>query len=66
MSNEKLMKMVTLRLFIDDLDYLRLAYPAGGYNRVVRALVQRHVRALRNRTAELVEHKLSDEEIASV
>jgi len=66
MSDERPMKMVTLRLFIEDLDYLRLAYPAGGYNRIVRALVQRHIRALRNRTAELVEHKLTDEEIASV
>lgn len=60
------MRIVTIRLFADDLDYLKLAYPAGGYNRVIRALVARHVRALRNRTVELVESKLTDEEIASV
>lgn len=69
MSNfaEKPCKKMTLRLFEEDLEYLRLAYPTGGYNRIVRALVARHVRALRNRTIEhFAEGKLSEDEISSV
>ena len=58
------LQVVTIRLFRDDLRYLRLAYPVGGYNSIVRAIVARHVRALRNKTAEnLSEIKLSDEEL---
>lgn len=65
-SPDRQMHVVTIRLFAEDLDYLKLAYPQGGYNRVIRALVARHIRSLRNRTAELVESRLTDEEISSV
>jgi len=64
--SERRLQITTIRVFADDIDYLKLAYPQGGYNRVIRALVSRHVRSLRNRTVELVETKLSDEEISSV
>ena len=63
---ERKLHIITIRLYAEDLDYLKLAYPQGGYNRIIRALVSRHIRALRNRTVELVESRLSDEEISSV
>ena len=42
----------SLRLFSSDLAELREAYQAVGYNEIVRALVARHVRRLRAKTAE--------------
>lgn len=66
MKSEKRLKTIPIRLFLDDLEYLRLAYPTGGYNRVVRALVARHVRSLRNRTVELIDNKLSEDELEAV
>ena len=59
-------RLVTLRLFNADIEYLKLAYPSG-YNIVVRALVARHVRKLKTKTVEnLDEEKLSKEELESV
>ncbi len=64
---ERPANLVTLRLFDDDMEYLRLCYAGTGYNSIVRALVARHVRKLRNKTAEnLSDEQLSQEELESV
>lgn len=60
-------RMVTIRLFEDDLDYLKLAYSGVGYNSVVRALVARHIRKLKTKTVEHLEREeLTREELESV
>lgn len=65
-GEDKELKKMTVRFYEEDLDYLRLAYPHSGYNQVVRALVARHVRKLRNATAERLSEKLTMEELQSV
>ena len=63
---EKEATLVTIRLFEDDLKYLRLSY-TQNYNSVVRALVARHVRKLRAKTVEnLAEEQLTIEELGHV
>ena len=42
------LKKTTIRLFEDDLEILQQVYPATGYNKVIRALVAKHVRKIRN------------------
>ncbi len=70
MSPQKLERdasLVTIRLFDDDMDYLKLTYSGVGYNSVVRALVARHVRKLRQMTVvNLAQETLSKEELQSV
>lgn len=57
----------TVRMFLEDLEYLRKAYPHSGYNGILRALGARHVRQLRVRTQEhLQDIRLSEEELRSV
>ena len=64
---ERPAKLVTLRLFEDDLEKLILAYSGTGYNAVVRALVARHVRKLTAKTVENLEPEaLTKEELESV
>ncbi len=66
-SLEREAKLVTIRLFEGDVDYLKLAYSAAGYNKVVRALVARHVRRLKTKTVENLEpEELSSEELSNV
>ncbi len=64
---ERPAKLVTLRLFEDDLEYLQLCY-ATNYNVIVRSLVARHVRKLRVKTVENLDDSetLSKEELESV
>jgi hypothetical protein len=66
MKDERSKRKITIRLFEDDLDMLKQAYPHTGYNQVVRALVTRHVRRLRNVTAEKLEDTLSLDELKVV
>jgi hypothetical protein len=54
--SDREMKKVTVRIYLDDFNTLKTAYPGGGYNQIVRGLVARHVRRLRSITAD----KLSD------
>ncbi len=64
---ERKPKLVTIRIFEEDLDYMKLAYSGTGYNQVVRALVARHVRKLSAKTVEnLEDEKLTSEELSSV
>ena len=65
---ERPAKLVTIRLFDDDIDYLKLCYAGAGYNVIVRALVARHVRKLRVKTVENLEspEALTKEELESV
>jgi hypothetical protein len=59
-------RVVTIRLFDDDIEYLKLTY-SRGYNQIIRALVARHVRKLRVKTAENLQgEELSQEELESV
>ena len=58
--------LVTIRLFEEDLKYLKLSY-TQNYNSVVRSLVARHVRRLRAKTVEnLSEEQLTAEELGHV
>ena len=59
---------ITIRIFEDDFRYLKVAYPSAGYNRIIRSLVQKHVRSLRSLTLENLspEIKLTDEELQNV
>ncbi|KKN65203.1 hypothetical protein LCGC14_0483790 [marine sediment metagenome] len=59
--------LVTARIYADDMEHLRICYQGTGYNAVIRALVARHVRKLRARTAENLEGEaLTKEELESV
>ena len=61
-AKPKLIK-TTFRVFSDDLDYLRLAYPSTGYNAIVRKLVQSHVKKLREAAANRLQFStLTDKE----
>jgi hypothetical protein len=63
---ERKADLVSVRIFSDDMEYLKLTYTAG-YNVVFRALVSRHVRKLRERTKENLDTEtLTKEELASV
>jgi len=63
---ERKPRLVTLRLFDDDMEYMKLTY-SRGYNQIVRALVSRHVRKLKTKTVENLEsEKLTQEELESV
>ena len=59
---------ITIRVFEDDLEYLKMTYTGTGYNGIFRALGARHVRKLRARTIEhLAESEtLTREELSSV
>jgi hypothetical protein len=57
---------MTIRLFVDDLEYLQQAYPTSGYNVILRALAARHVRKLRTKTVEALEGQLTAEELKAV
>jgi hypothetical protein len=66
-KEERPLKKMTTRFYEDDLVYLKLSYPHAGYNGIVRALVAKHVRQLRNLTVEHLEGvKLTEEELRSV
>jgi hypothetical protein len=66
-KEDREMVKATVRVFQDDLVYLRKAYPHSGYNGILRALAARHVRQLRIKTAEhLQDVRLTDEELQSV
>jgi len=62
------LRKMTLRLFDDDLDLLRVAYPHCGYNEVVRALVSKHCRRLREITAERLgaDERLTPDELQAI
>lgn len=64
---EREARLVTLRLFEDDLEYLKLTY-STNYNVIVRSLVARHVRKLKTKTIENLDlsEKLSKEELENV
>jgi len=63
---ERPAKLVTIRLFEDDLEALQLTY-STNYNVIVRSLVARHVRKLREKTIENLEDEaLTPEELESV
>jgi len=64
---EREARLVTVRLFDDDIEYLKLTY-SRGYNIVVRSLVARHVRKLKTKTVENLDpaEKLSREELENV
>ena len=66
MSELRPMKKATIRLFEDDLEYLQHAYANCGYNKIIRALVARHIRQLRAATAERLVGKLTPEELREV
>ncbi len=60
-------RLVTIRLFDEDIEYLKLTYSGTGYNSVIRALVARHVRKLKTRTVENLDPEaLSKEELENV
>ena len=66
-SSDRPLKLVTVRIFEDDHEYLKLAYAAAGYNKVLRALAARHVRRLKTKTVENLEtDELTPEELANV
>jgi hypothetical protein len=48
---------VTVRMFAYDVDQLKSFYPGTGYNRVLRALARRHVRALEAQLAKRLSPK---------
>ncbi len=56
MSEPRPMKKMTIRLFEDDLAYLRSAYQGTGYNTILRSLASRHVRKLRHATQDKLAH----------
>ncbi len=59
--------LVSVRIFTDDMEFLRLCYGSAGYNVVIRALVARHVRKLREKTKENLDTEtLTSEELACV
>lgn len=51
------MVKVTIRLYEDDLAELRAAYHGRPYNVILRALVNRHVKLIKEKTSENL-HKL--------
>lgn len=67
-QNEKRqLQQMTIRLFADDLEFLRVAYQSAGYNRIIRGLVSQHVKRLKNLTLEKLEGaKLTAEELGNV
>jgi hypothetical protein len=66
-SLERPAKLVTCRIFEDDMEYLKMAYSTAGYNKIIRALVARHVRKLKTKTVENLEAEtLTSEELESV
>lgn len=66
-SLERKPKLVTIRIFEDDFEYLKLAYSTAGYNKVLRALAARHVRRLKTKTVENLEtEELTSEELENV
>ncbi len=52
-------EVVTLRLYKGDKEILNEFYPRAGYNRVVRILVRKHIRALQ----EKLSRKLPPEDL---
>ncbi len=66
MSDPRPMRKMTIRLYEDDLAYLKAAYQGTGYNKILRALAARHVRKLRAATVERLEGRLSPEELKAV
>ena len=61
------LKLVTVRIFEDDHEYMKLAYPTSGYNKVLRALAARHCRRLKTKTVENLETEtLTAEELENV
>lgn len=66
---ERPLKKVTVRLFTDDLELLRIAYPHCGYNEILRALTAKHCKRLREVTAEklaMADAKLTADELALI
>lgn len=55
------LEKITLRLYLGDIRTLSDFYPKTGYNRVIRALVRRHVRALKEKDS--TESRISTVEI---
>ena len=62
-KNERELKKTTIRLHTDTLDYLRKYYPNSGYNEVLRALSDRHVRKLLDATGDQIQELLTTEEL---
>lgn len=48
MTDRKPLVKITVRVYEDDMDLIRMAYARRGYNNIIRALVARHARKLRN------------------
>lgn len=53
------MELVSVRLFKSDKARLQSYYPKAGYNRVIRTLVRKHIRAL----DEKFSRKIATEEL---
>jgi len=63
---EREAKLVTIRIFDEDLTALKQFY-SRGYNQVIRALVSRHIRKLKTKTVENLEpEELTVEELERV
>lgn len=45
-------KKMTVRFFVDDLDFLRTHFPGVGYNRVIRSIIHREVLRMRERRSQ--------------
>lgn len=54
MADEELIKW-TGYLYRDDLELLKVTYPALGPSKIIRGLLRQHVRKLNDRTAEKLE-----------
>lgn len=39
---------ITVRVYAEDMDLIRMAYANRGYNNIIRSLVARHARRLKN------------------
>ena len=66
MANPRQMKKMTVRFYIDDLEYLKMAYPGTGYNEILRALASRHVKRLKEAAAASLSDQLSTEELKAI
>ena len=65
--DETPVKKITIRIFADDANFLKVAYPRIGYNKVIRQLVRNHVRGLQAKTVEKLDtSKLSPAELRTV
>ena len=65
-KSERSLKKMTVRFYEDDLTLLREVYPGTGYNEIVRALISKHCKKIRNATAEYLQDKLTPAELKAL